>query len=143
MGRRVVTAKDAAAGGGADVARAGAKVEIDDYMTKLAKYIPGEIIAAYVAIDGIIKSATKFSGGVYWIVFLALLVLTPLYIWRVTTEPPKKAAISQIVVSTIAFFVWVFALGGPFASLGWYLPVYGAVLLVIYTAAIPVVVGRS
>lgn len=143
MGRRVVTAKDVAAREGVGVEKAETKVEIDDYKTKLAKYIPGEIIAAYVAIDVIIKSATKFSEGVYWIVFLALLVLTPLYVWRVTTEPPKKAAIAQIVVSTIAFFVWVFALGGPFASLGWYVPVYGAILLVIYTAAIPVVVGRS
>lgn len=143
MGRRVVTAKDAVAPAGAEVTKAGAKVEIDDYKTKLAKYIPGEIIAAYVAIDGIVKSATKFSDAAYWIAFLLLLVLTPLYIWRVTTEPPKKAATAQIIVSTIAFFVWVFAIGGPFASLSWYVPVYGALLLVIYTTAIPVVVGRS
>lgn len=74
--------------------------------------------------------------------FLALLALTPLYIWRATTEAGKPAAKAQIIVSTISFAVWVFALGGPFASLGWYIPAYGALLLPIYTIAVPAIAGK-
>ncbi len=137
MGRRVITAKDVST-----FRAEGAKPELNDYKSKLLKYIPAEIVAGFVAIDGIIKSVTDVPAVVGWIVFLVLFALTPFYIWRITAEPDKPAATSQIVVATIAFFVWVFAVGGPFSSLGWYMPLYGAVLLVLYTLAIPVFVGK-
>jgi len=169
MGRRVITAKDVAVGLRAEVAaerRAlgkpatipGGRItarprgdilaaramapQADDYKMRLLKYIPAEIVAGFLAIDGIIKSTTEVSVVVSWIVFFVLLVLTPFYAWRITTEPNKPTAKADIIVSTIAFFVWVFALGGPFSSLGWYLPIYGAILLIVYTLTIPVFVGK-
>lgn len=143
MGRRVITAKDVSTFTTMGAQRAaGAQPGLDDYASKLLKYIPAEIVAGFVAIDGIIKSVTDVPAAVGWIVFLVLLVLTPFYIWRVTTEADKSLAVAQIAVSTIAFFVWVFAVGGPFSSLGWYMPLYGAVLLVLYTLTVPVFVGK-
>ena len=50
------------------------------------------------------------------------------------TKPP---AVTQIVVSTGAFVVWVFALGEPFSSLAFYRPVYGSLLLILYNIIIP------
>lgn len=141
MGRRVVTEKDVMVFKSHSLG-AKAPEAPDDYKTKLIKYIPAEIVAAFVTVDGIVRSASQLSAQVYWLVFLALLALTPLYMWRVTTEAGKPAARAQIIVSTISFAVWVFALGGPFAGLAWYLPVYGALLLPIYTIAVPVIVGK-
>ena len=162
MGRRVITTKDvstlreAAApivmdddkSRGSTITHlltlgaAGAPPEVDDYKSRLLKYIPAEIVAAFVTIEGIIKSVTQAPVFVYWTVFFVLLVLTPFYVWRVSSEPDKPPATAQIVVAAIAFFVWVFALGGPFSSLGWYMPLYGSILLVLYTVAIPAFVGK-
>jgi hypothetical protein len=139
MGRRVVTAKDVAAE--LRAARAVAP-QADGYLTRLMKYIPGEIVAGFLLINTLIDSAADVATVVPWIVFFVFLVGTPLYTWRVTNEPGKSLAKTDIVVATIAFAIWVFALGGPFSELGWYLPVYGSILLIIYTLAIPAFVGK-
>jgi hypothetical protein len=142
MGRRVIMSKDVPAKDVAamtDKGPAQAQPKVDDYITKLLKYIPAEIVAAFLFIDGLIKSLSQPSAVVFWIVFIVLLILTPLYMWRVTTEPDKPAAVAQIIIATFGFFVWVFAIGGPFSTLGWYLPVYGSILLVVYTLVIPIV----
>ncbi len=114
----------------------------DDYVTKVIKYIPAEIVAAFVTVDGVLRSVQAIPKFVGWMVFLVLLVLTPLYVWRVTSDPAKPPATGQIVVATISFFLWVFALGGPFNHLSWYLPAYGAIVLPIYTVLVPIVAGR-
>jgi hypothetical protein len=110
------------------------KASVDGYQDRLLKYIPADINAAWLAFTGIIKSAASVpQTTVLWILFGILLVLTPIWIWKQTSESRKPNAVTQIVVSTGAFFVWVFALGDPFASLSFYQPVYGSVLLILYT----------
>ena len=111
----------------------------DDYKTKVIKYIPAEIVTAYVTLEGILKASPNATNAVYWFVFLVLLALTPLYIWKVTSQPNKKPAWDQIIVSFFSFIVWVMALGGPFATLSWYSPLIPALLLPIYTLIIPMV----
>lgn len=46
--------------------------------------------------------------------------------------------ITQLAVSTIAFAIWALALGSPFATLGWYKPIYGGIFLPAYTFLIPI-----
>lgn len=128
MGRRIIT-KD-------DITKA-AQVQPDDYKSKIIKYIPAEIVTAYVTLEGIIKSSTQATVEIYWIIFLILLALTPLYIWRVTNDPKKSPAWDQIIIAFFSFAFWVFALGGPFGSLAWYRPLYGALILPIYTLVVP------
>lgn len=48
--------------------------------------------------------------------FIILLIITPIYIWRVTTVTELPPAVSQIIISTLLFAVWLFALGGPFTN---------------------------
>lgn len=113
----------------------------DTYFEKLLKYIPGDIVAAFVALDGILKQGGNDPMWLSWAVFGALLVLTPFYICYVKTTPPGIVATKTFhwVASTVAFAVWVFALGGPFAvTFDWYRPVLGSVLLIITTLALPV-----
>jgi hypothetical protein len=45
----------------------------------------------------------------------------------------------QLAVSTFAFGVWVFALGGAFTSLSWYEPFLGSVMLVLFTFFVPLI----
>jgi hypothetical protein len=110
------------------------KDSVDGYQDRLLKYIPADINAAWLAFTGIIKSVASVpQSTVLWILFGILLVLTPIWVWKQTSDARKPNAVTQIVVSTGAFFVWVFALGDPFTSLSFYQPVYGSILLILYT----------
>ena len=133
MGRRIVTTQAQSL----TIATAPA---VDTYFDKLIKYIPAELIAAWTAVTGLIAGATKEpQGTLLWIAFIVGLILTAAWIWRRTTEPKKPIAITQIIISTMAFAVWVFALGGPFAAMNWYSPLYGSLLLIAFTLIVPVI----
>jgi hypothetical protein len=109
----------------------------DEYLTKVLKLIPAEVVSLYVALAGIVGVAGQTVNAplLFWIVFVVCLVGTPLYLMRIA----KVSDTLQIGISTFAFIVWVFALGGPFASLGWYQPIYGALLLPIFTFFAPMI----
>lgn len=115
----------------------------DSYFEKLIKYIPLDIIAGYQAIDGIIRDQATNPLWLYWTAFVGLLVLTPFYTMYRPNQPPTLMHAKTrftVVTSTIAYVVWVYAIGGPFAVTfpDFYRPVYGSVLLILTTLALPV-----
>lgn len=103
--------------------------EPDSYTERLMKYIPAEVIALYLTLDALIRSSPQFPASLYWAVFLFCFVATYLYLWRI--EKVRKQV--QLHISGSAFIVWVFAIGGPFAHLSWYNPIYAGILLPIFT----------
>ncbi len=107
----------------------------DGYATRLLKYIPSEVIALYLTLTSLLKSSGDTGLPLEWIVFAFGVLVTPLYLWRIQRVHKPL----QLVISTGAFAAWAFALGGPFASLGWYTPTYGGMFLSIYTFLIPVI----
>lgn len=131
MGRRIITSQYEAKGEG---------TKLDGYFDKLIKYIPTEIVGGWIAITGLIKSASDIpTNTILWILLVIFTGLTAVYILKQTFEPKKPLAIKQTSISTIAFMVWVFALGEPFESLSFYNPVYGSVLLILFNLTIPLV----
>ncbi len=80
----------------------------DDWIGRLTKEIPAEVIAVYLTVAGIVKSISNSSEQniLFWVVFIILLVLTPFYQWRVK----KIKRWLQIGLSTGAFFIWIFTL---------------------------------
>jgi len=126
----------------------------DTYFEKLLKYVPGDIVAAFVALDGIIRDQiVPHNLYLQWGVFIGLLILAPLYaVYRPASPPPPNLQAKRTfhaVAAIVAFTVWVFALGGPFAAT-WpdiYRPVYGSVLLIFTTLIIPlfekILLGRD
>ena len=70
-----------------------------------------------------------------WFAFGIGIIGTPLYLWRI--QQVSKGM--QLAVSTAAFSVWVFALGGAFASLSWYEPFLGSLMLVVFTVFVPLI----
>lgn len=109
----------------------------DDYVDRLLKYIPAESVALYLTLQGIILSGAEGPSldQWLWIIFAIGLVGTPMYLWRVVKVGKK----GQLVVSTAAFGVWVFALGGAFASMSWYEPFIGSLALVVFTFFVPLI----
>ena len=115
----------------------------DDYMSRLLKYIPSEIVMAYISIEGVLLTCynpnlwadRQMLVKLLWIISAILTVLTPLWLWRVMRVRNR----SQLFISTISVPVWLFALGGPFALLDWYRPALGAISLPLYTLILPII----
>ena len=118
--------------------RGGAGATDDDYSSRVAKYIPGEVVGAYLAILKILESvgpqAPGSSAVVYvgWVVFgICLLIGVPGYL-RLVAKPGEPWRY-QAGISMGAFAVWAYALGGPFQLAGLYIPWIGSILLIVYT----------
>ena len=113
-----------------------------DYKSKLLKLMPSEIIAAYMVIHGILLGQVIQVGEkdlthtVGWSVFAALLVLTPLYLVKIHDVKSK----AQVILTTLTFPVWVYTIGGPFETAGWYQPQIASCILVVWTLIIPLVI---
>jgi hypothetical protein len=135
MSRRIITSQFQAAE---------TSVKIDSYFDRVIKYIPADIVGAWVAVTGLINSAADIpKDTILWIAFLSGVLLTAIWTLRQTAEPKKSPAITQIAISTGAFIVWVFALGGPFVTLDFYRPLYGSLLLILYTLVVALIVPRE
>ncbi len=117
----------------------------DSYFEKLVKYIPADILAAYMTFSGIITDQPNNPLWLYWVGFIGLLILAPLYTIYRPSEPPPLLYASKTkfcaVASAVSFAVWVFAIGGPFAATWplWYRPIYGSLLLILTTLTLPIV----
>jgi hypothetical protein len=129
---RVRTARDAACD---------ASTGEDAYITKVVKYIPAEVVAAYVAASRALEGAKDQVPleTLLWVVTLVLTALTPLWILFAAAEHGKPRPAFQAGAAAVAFVCWVFALGGPFGLQTWYRPVYGTLVLILATLVMPLV----
>lgn len=128
--RRIVTEK---------LEASGVTPSVDTYFDKIVKYIPIEIVSAWIAVKGIVQAASLGSKQiVLWVCFGISIVFTVLFMLKQTAVPGKKPATTQTLVATGAFVVWVFALGEPFATLLGVAQqsLYGSLLLIFYTLGV-------
>lgn len=112
----------------------------NDFKDRLVKLIPSEIVTAYITIQGLIIGYDGANKATYTIiVFLCLLVLTPLYLKNVG----GVSKLPQIIYTTLAFVIWVLAMGGfklMFPNhADFFSEFLGSIILIIYTLAIPLV----
>ena len=114
-------------------------VEFDSYFDKAVKYIPADIVAAWVAVTGLVSSARDVPRQtILWVAFGIGLLVTALWTWKQAAAPGRRPPVTQAIISTGAFGVWVFALGGPFQ----HVPgreVYGSLLLILYTLVVALI----
>jgi len=116
---------------------AGDSADVDSYLDKVVKYVPSDVIAAWMTASTILKGQNHHpSKSLLWIVFSVGLVACCLWtygqIYR--TQKDKMIASIQTVVSSLAFIVWVYAFDGPFPDLlGWYRPYLASLILIGFT----------
>lgn len=141
MAREIITSQDImkitrAESPDASASSASRITSRDGYFDRLFKYIPAELVAGYIFVLGTVKQLTDAEEAklVHWLIFAVFAILTPLYLYRVQ----KVVKAGQLIISTISFAVWVFALGGPFALTDWYNPVYGSILLPVFTLLVAI-----
>jgi hypothetical protein len=128
----------AAAAGARPAAPTGATGNDDDYPSRVAKYIPGEVVGAYLAILKVLESVVPEAPGanivgiVAWVAFfICLFVGVPGYLRAIAQRGDPW--LYQAVISMGAFVFWAYALGGPFQMAGIYVPWLSSILLILYT----------
>ena len=79
---------------------------------KVAKLIPVEIIAGYLPLIGLVEAVKleNLRPGLYILVFVVCLAMVPIYLnWQSEKDKPKRV---HIIVSTLAFPIWAYAVSG-------------------------------
>jgi hypothetical protein len=109
---------------------------LGEYAERVTKYIPAEVLAAYLSINGILATVTNtgetpLRNAVYAASFALCLVFTPIYFGLVAHKNEPKML--QRIVSTIAFVVWAYNLGGVFSAYGIYIPWLGSIFLIVFS----------
>jgi hypothetical protein len=110
----------------------------DNYLERLVKLIPSEIIAAYTFIIGILKGVNlKNPESIHplvWIVIGTLTLFTPLYLSKLMSV--KKPL--QLIYTTVAFIIWALNIYSPISISGEIsFSIYISVVLILYTLLIP------
>jgi hypothetical protein len=106
----------------------------ESYADRVAKYVPGEIVAGYAVLYAIVQQVPEsdtLRTPAAWAVFAICLVATPIYLVRVGR--PSGQQWVQVVISSVAFVIWAYTLGGPFADTPGYRPWIGGLLVGLYT----------
>ena len=129
---RLVTAKkrDESTYAGARQTNTGVK----DRLERVAKYIPSEILAAYMFFNNIIviEPDHVWRLAYFSLAFFFCLIMTPLYLGKMAE--PGDPKLYQQVVSTLAFVLWAYALGvGFFVEWGVYVPILAAILIGMFS----------
>lgn len=116
----------------------------DDYLTKVVKYVPVEVLAAYLFMAGVIDSnVSNRHDHAIWLggLLIGVLALTIPYDFRVL----NIVRWSQVTMSIVGIAVYVFALGGWFSTTTWYhqwyasivVPVFGLLIAILKLPPLP------
>lgn len=114
MVSRVFTIKDSHAEDSNGIySEADSEVRHHGYFSRVIKYVPAEIIGAWVVGINLIDER---EVPVLFFLFLFMVCICPFYINRETKKESPVNAWSQIIIGTIAFPIWALAIGDPCRS---------------------------
>jgi len=119
--------------------RSGEQEGYDTYRERMLKYIPVETVVVWIGIFGSM-SAIAYNEEFFPIFARWALILGMIGTWIYLSHVEQVRDRVHLVVSTIGFMVWVFALGVlPFSAFPWYNQVAGALLLPAYVVLVPLI----
>ena len=107
----------------------------DDYLTRLLKFVPVEILGFYLLMSGVVDSnVAEPRAHSVWLgcLLIGTLALTAVYDVRILNVVRP----AQIVVSILGLAVYVFAAGGWFATTTWYHAWYGSMVVPLFALSV-------
>ncbi|MFM2479711.1 hypothetical protein [Celerinatantimonas sp. MCCC 1A17872] len=111
----------------------------DRYNDRLVKYIPAESVVLYQTINSVLASSGMQGQPIHWIIFFVILIANFEYMRKVLSIKMP----SQLLISSISFIIWAVSFGQPFLSLSWWQPVYGALILPLFTFIVPIYAPKA
>jgi hypothetical protein len=116
---------------------AGGAPKPDNYFDRLLKYVPAEVVSAYVVLAAPIPDT--FAGEAVHRAYLALLlvgaVVTPLFARSVLHVTRMK----QLAVTTLGFVIFVASSGEAFSGYGWWKGFYALAAAVLFLLLVAMV----
>lgn len=86
---------------------------IEDFLERIAKYVPVEILSIYLVVNAAAaKASPRLPALIEVAMYVALVALTPIYLWKLGGDVPDKPR--QIAVATTSFVIWTYGIGGSF-----------------------------
>lgn len=111
----------------------------DDYLTRLLLYIPVEIIGGYLIIAGVLQSAYPSVGAAQRTSLGVLFALGVISSYFYAQRVLKVLRTTQLVMTAVAFTVWVFTTGDLFATFAWWHPWMGTIAVVVFGVLVKLV----
>ncbi len=110
--------------------------DFQGYLDRLMKMIPGEVIGLYLVGSGFIPSNQSLVLLIWSVICLGGVVAIKAYgtADRANQKPPDWV---HVAISTVAFVIWVYSIGGPFAKYGVAVPYIGSLLVLAWTFFVP------
>jgi len=131
-------ARRAGARGPSPGARGGGRGDdLKYYLDRLLKMIPAEVVSLYLIGQGLIPTDNSVAMIVWAVVCLAGVVALRAY---GTADPQASQPTdwTHVAISSAAFVIWVYTIGGPFAAWGIALPWLGSLLVLAWTFFVPI-----
>ncbi len=121
------------------------KKRVEDYLERISKWVPAEIVAAFLTIRALVPvhgTEAAWPVALEISVYVALVILTPIYLWVFGGDVPRKHL--QVAIATVSFVVWSYGVGGPFffkaleSATGARIeyPSLGGVIVILWTLAV-------
>lgn len=109
---------------------------LDSYSSKLAKLIPAEVTAAYLAVNSLIPVSDGYSGLMI-VTLIVLTVFCPLYLWVLQNVRGPL----QLIFTTGAFPLWALNISYPRSANPADIQIKLGVALILTTLVIPLIPG--
>jgi len=115
----------------------------NEYVDKLVKLIPAEVVGIYVAgLAQIPKDLSNLSTVLLIWIFICFLLVIGTRIFY-TKDPGIFANWKIVIISAISFVIWAYSLLGQFQNISYYVSWIGALALLVWTFIAPKVYGDA
>jgi hypothetical protein len=81
----------------------------NDYLARLVKLVPGEVLALYLTFKGVVSPYL----GIWALVCFVLVIIVRLVATREGGKPPQVAA---AIIAAVSFVFWIYGTGGYFLN---------------------------
>lgn len=109
---------------------------VRSYFERLMKMIPMEVVTLYLAGMTMIPEKETVVQIIWAVLGLGGVFLARFFGTR-ESERNKPVDWVVLVLSCVAYLIWVYSLGGPFKTLGIFLPYVGGLLVLLWTFIVP------
>jgi hypothetical protein len=112
---------------------------VREYFERLMKMIPAEVVGLYMVGRGLIPNENR--GILAFWTALCLFGVVAVRIWGTADTDPQRPEPPQwpvVGISSVAFLIWVYNMGGVFAAYGLVEPYIGSLLLLAWTFFVPI-----
>jgi hypothetical protein len=118
------------------------QIQGSPYFERLVKLIPSEIVSIYIFGVGLIPADEKIGRWVWPFVCLVMLIV----VRASATKSGKSLSSAQwpaVFISVVSYFIWLYTLGGIFATLPFYKAYLGSLAVLVWTFFVPYIYKGS